>query len=234
LQFGDPFTLPYIFVDSKGHIADSGYYNITIPKGDFEDKKISGSTANTLTSITFDAPTGKISVTHDNAGNLLLTGLSATNSDIAWVQSTDSINTAFKKVDTRLDAEIARASKAEDDLNKRIDDLDYTDTPGAGKVVYSVSQTDGAISAEHKNVGELLMDGYVKPTTLANQSLVATESLNTSLGKLEYRLEAEVKAREDAIKALDVFDTAVENSYVTEVSETDGKISVKRTALPIL
>lgn len=37
-------------------------------------------------------------------------------------------------------------------------------------------------------------------------------------------------AIDDAVKALDVSDTAVAGSYVTEVSETDGKISVTREA----
>ena len=93
------------------------------------------------------------------------------------------------------------------------------------------------------------MSGYVKPTTLANQSLVATETLNTALGKLEYRLEDEVKARADAItkeisdrntaidnaiNALDVSDTADATKYVSAVSESNGKITVSRASLPTL
>lgn len=233
--FGESFKTPYLKYDETGHVINHGLRTVTLPIGSLEDTDTTVTTANVLTAIDFTPSTGAITVKHDNVGDLLLTGLTPVKeSDVAWVQSTDDIKGAFVKVDTRLDNEITRATNAESDLNKRIDDLDYTDTPGTGKVVYSVSQTNGAISAEHKNVGDLLMDGYVKPTTLANQSLSATESLSTSLGKLEYRLETEVKAREDAIKALDVSDTAVENSYVTEVSETDGKISVKRTALPTL
>ena len=233
--FGQSFKTLYFKYDETGHVINHALRTVTLPIGSLTDNNVTSATSNVLTAIDFTPSTGAITVMHDNVGDLLLTGLtSVKESDAAWVQNTDDIKGAFVKVDTRLDNEITRATNAESDLNKRIDDLDYTDTPGTGKVVYSVSQTDGVISAEHKNVGELLMDGYVKPTTLANQSLSATESLNTGLGKLEYRLEAEVKAREDAIKALDVSDTAVENSYVTEVSETDGKISVKRTALPTL
>lgn len=233
--FGQSFKTPYFKYDETGHVINHALRTVTLPIGSLTDNDVTNVTSNVLTAINFTPSTGAIAVMHDNVSDLLLTGLtSVKESDAAWVQNTDDIKGAFVKVDTRLDNEITRATTAEGDLNKRIDDLDYTDAPGTGKVVYSVSQTDGAISAEHKNVGDLLIDGYVKPTTLANQSLSATESLNTGLGKLEYRLEAEVKAREDAIKALDVSDTAVENSYVTEVSETDGKISVKRTALPTL
>lgn len=39
---------------------------------------------------------------------------------------------------------------------------------------------------------------------------------------------------EDAIKALDVTDTAVDNQYISKVDEVDGKVQVTRTALPVI
>jgi Cu/Ag efflux protein CusF len=56
-----------------------------MPKGSLEDKKVTTATANVLTSIGFDATSGKISIEHDNAANLLLTDLTAIKSDAAWV-----------------------------------------------------------------------------------------------------------------------------------------------------
>jgi L-fucose isomerase-like protein len=44
-------------------------------------------------------------------------------------------------------------------------------------------------------------------------------------------LAAAKKHADDAIAALDVTDTAVANQFVTAVSETDGKISVSRSAI---
>lgn len=73
----------------------------------------------------------------------------------------------------------------------------------------------------------------------------AADSYNT-LGKLEdeiQKVDAKLDAAigqggnvatqiKNAIEALDVEDTAVAGSYVSAVSETDGKISVSRTVLP--
>ena len=248
--FGDSFFVPHILRDNMGHIVDTEDYAITIPTGSLEDKHVLDSTANVLTHINFEPASGKISTTHQNVGGLLLTGMTAVDtSNAAYIQAADSINTAFKKIDVRLDGEITRASEAEQNLHDRIDDLDYSETPAGGEVVYSITQENGKVSAEHKNVGELLMSGYVKPTTLANQSLSGAESLSVALGKLEYRIEDEVKNRvaamttevndrntaiTNAINALDVTDTAVANQYVSAVVETDGKISVSRTDLPTL
>ena len=39
---------------------------------------------------------------------------------------------------------------------------------------------------------------------------------------------------EEAIKALDVTDTAVDNQYISKVDEVDGKVQVIRTALPVI
>lgn len=39
---------------------------------------------------------------------------------------------------------------------------------------------------------------------------------------------------ENAIKALDVTDTAVDNQYISKVDEVDGKVQVTRTALPVI
>lgn len=64
------------------------------------------------------------------------------------------------------------------------------------------------------------------------------EELNTAMDGRVDALEAAIGEGgsvstqiANAIGALDVTDTAVENQFVTEVSETDGKIAVKRAAL---
>jgi hypothetical protein len=110
-------------------------------------------------------------------------------------------------------------------------------TNGTGNVVTQITLTDaakGAFTETRANVGTLDITGYAKPTTLSNQALSATESLNTALGKLEYRLEKEVSDRTKSINDLDYADTAVENSYVSKVSEENGIIKVERVPLPTL
>jgi hypothetical protein len=73
---------------------------------------------------------------------------------------------------------------------------------------------------------------YTKNTSAAHIS--AATSLNDADIRLNNAITAETKARQDAINALDVTDTAVDGSYVSSVSETDGKISVERVELPTI
>ena len=57
------------------------------------------------------------------------------------------------------------------------------------------------------------------------KSITALESAVGSGGDIDTRIS-------DAIDALDVSDTAVSGKYISQVSETNGKISVTRADLP--
>jgi hypothetical protein len=69
------------------------------------------------------------------------------------------------------------------------------------------------------------MSGYEKPTSLAAEALSANESLNTVLGKLEYRLEKEVTDRVNAINNLDYSETVDNTKIITQITQVDGKIT---------
>lgn len=116
-----------------------------------------------------------------------------------------------------------------------------------GDVVTGLTLTPetGAFVMTKTNVGTLKITDYLEGTDAGY--LVKTDSINTAFGKLQVQIKNEVKAREDAIKkevedrntaitdavnALDVEDSAVDGQYVTQVTETDGKISVTRKELP--
>ena len=119
-NFGSQFTIPYVKYDEMGHITEKGTRNITIPKGSLDYKTLEGNNANILTSINYTPETGLISVTKQNAGQLILTDYTKVNENSAWIQATDSINQAFNKIDTRLDGEINRASGAEQTLTTNL------------------------------------------------------------------------------------------------------------------
>ena len=119
-KFGSQFTIPYVKYDEMGHITEKGTRNITIPKGSLDYKTLEGNNANVLTSINYTPETGLISVTNQNAGQLILTDFNRVNENSAWIQATDSINQAFNKIDTRLDGEINRASGAEQTLTTNL------------------------------------------------------------------------------------------------------------------
>ena len=118
-----------------------------------------------------------------------------------------------------------------------------------------VSAAESDIEALQGLVGEGTVDSRIS-TAVSNLKGDAADDYNT-LGKLEDKIQAEAlradteekairtafaaadettlssanKHTDDAIAALNVTDTAVENQFVTEVSEAAGKISVKRSAI---
>jgi len=112
-----------------------------------------------------------------------------------------------------------------------LDALDYSGvTTGDGVVVTNVTETDGKVSATAAEVGGLKLTNYAKGSD--SGAVVATDSINAAISKLENQVDA-VKAEKDAaIEALDYTDTAVTGSYVSKVDETNGVISVTREALP--
>jgi len=110
-----------------------------------------------------------------------------------------------------------------------ISGLDYTSyETGDSKVVVDVTETDGIINVTGANVGTLKLSGYTEGE--ASGKVASTDSLNQALAKLQNQIDAV----NDVTADLDYDDTAVAGSYVSEVDQTNGKISVTRVALPDL
>lgn len=151
--------------------------------------------------------------------------------------TTDVTATGTKKftftVDSSvLDTKIAALDQKDNDLTQAISD-EKTRAELAEKTL--TDNLAAEVSDRKTAVGNL------KTELLGD----AAADYNT-LGKLEDKVQA-VDAKldaaigqggnvatqiENAIKALDVTDAAVDGEYVSSVSETDGKISVSRTVLP--
>lgn len=227
-NFGDTFNVPYIKYDEMGHIASSNVRTVKIPQGSLTDTA-STDTANVLTSIGFNETTGDITTTHQNVGTLKLTDYSSVNSvDTTFIQATDTINQAFNKIDSRFESL---------DLN------DVASSDGS-QIVYTVKQNNGQITVEHKKIGELILTDYKLPTAVSDDGkILATESLNTALGKIEFRINAE-QARaidaeqklsqkiDDTIEGLDVDSIVADGySFISEVSEANGKIAANTAYL---
>ena len=68
----------------------------------------------------------------------------------------------------------------------------------------SLTAETGALATTRTNIGDLLITGYTKANT--KQELLATDSLNTALGKLEKNIEQEESDRKTAINNLDYAD----------------------------
>lgn len=101
-----------------------------------------------------------------------------------------------------------------------------------------LNETTGNIITTHQNVGTLKLTDYKLPTAVSdNGKILETESLNTAIGKIEFRVNAEQARATDAEQKLSqkIDDTieglkvdsiiADEYSFIKEVSEANGKIA---------
>ena len=125
-------------------------------------------------------------------------------------------------------------------IYKRIEDLEAKKhtvsdvTAATGKYVSGVKVDDtGALTIKET---ELTAAGVAATPITAGNETVAVEGdkVSTQIANLAKSIKAAAKTADDAIKALDVTDTAVAGKYVSAVSETDGKITVTRADLPTL
>ncbi len=167
-------------------------------------------------------------ITSENTATAQLTALSGTSADASGVTS------------------VWGAKAYADDL---IGTLDYTDTAETGSYVSKVDQVDGKITTTKialPSVNAISETG--KPITAVSESLGA---ISATAGKInaEYVNVADTEEKfsattvegvlaelkddiDDVIDGLDYTDTAVTGSYVSEVNESNGVISVTRVALP--
>lgn len=181
------------------------------------DMEANESTTKIITSISQND--GQISVTRGNAGTLILTeyALGADSSDVA---ATDNLNQAFSK----LQVQIHEEEKARQDAISALD-VDTINTESY-QVFETINETDGKISATKKNAGDLTLSGYSKNSG-SDTAIDQSDTLNKALSKLEYRLDSEIQRVND----LDYTDPdATTNTFVSKVTQTDGKISVERAA----
>lgn len=125
-------------------------------------------------------------------------------------------------------------------IYKRIEDLEAKKhkvsdvTADAGKCVSGVHvDGNGALTIDQT---ELAATNINTTAIVAGDDTVAVEGdkVSTQIASLAKSIKAAAKTADDAIKALDVTDTAVDGKYVSAVSERDGKITVTRADLPTL
>ena len=125
-------------------------------------------------------------------------------------------------------------------IYKRIEDLEAKKhtvsnvVADAGKCVSGVHVNEnGALTIDQ---AELAAANINATAIVAGDETVAVEGdkVSTQIASLAKSIKAAAKTADDAIKALDVTDTAVVGKYVSAVSETDGKITVTRADLPTL
>lgn len=125
-------------------------------------------------------------------------------------------------------------------IYKRIEDLEAKKhavsdvATDAGKYVSGVHVAENGVLTIDQT--ELAATNINATAISEGDATVAVEGdkVSTQIASLAKSIKAAAKTANDAIKALDVTDIAVEGKYVSAVSETDGKITVTRANLPTL
>lgn len=119
--FGESFKIPLLSWDDKGHIYkdSNSTRTIVLPLPSLNDFTADGHSV--LTGISMNDSTGAIIQTNDYVGNLSLTGYNnELSNDNGQVWNSDSINTAFGKLQAQMNEEVSRAKAEEQKLQSNI------------------------------------------------------------------------------------------------------------------
>ena len=95
-NFGDTFKVPTVGIDEAGHVATLTESEVRIPLPSLVNGE-----GNTVTGLTLDAISGKLTEKKANVGTLDLAGYSLGN-DYSLIKNTDTINEAFSKVQLQI------------------------------------------------------------------------------------------------------------------------------------
>lgn len=210
-------------VDYTDGLKESNTSNVgkteLITKITTQDGKITGYETTPITAAMVkysDAQTVAAKITamdQDRATKATTTALNDAISGVKTTllgEATEGTDTIASVKQAAADA-LSAANDASDKVDDEIGKLNKADTAVADNFVTAVSETSGIITVSR---------------TAVTNALGIADNYNKSSNKI-----ATVKTVTNAIEALDVTDTAVEDNFVTAVSEADGKISVSRAAV---
>ena len=122
-----------------------------------------------------------------------------------------------------------KLSGVKEEITRKIEALDYTDTAAAGQYVTKVDEADGKISVERANVSDAVLNGYVKGEKPESTVITATDKLKDAIAKLEHQIDnAKAAATTKVVEGTDegnnmtiVPTTGVDESVTYTVNLTD-------------
>lgn len=132
-NFGATFKVPYVQIDAAGHVTSITEHTVTQHALSLVDDI----TGNVMTDLSLVPTTGVFTKTRVNVGTLLLDGY-IKNSDNTDVAATDSINSAFSKLQTQVIEEEANRTTA---INTAVSNL----VNGAGAALDTLNELATAL-----------------------------------------------------------------------------------------
>ena len=117
-NFGDTFDIEDWYFDDKGHKYAGGTHTVKIPKPSIENP-VETTDASVLTELSLEPIAGKLTVAKKNVGELILIGY---NKPVDGVfEASDSINSAFEKLQNQMIDEIINRENA---ITQEVSDRD--------------------------------------------------------------------------------------------------------------
>lgn len=175
-NYGTAFSIPEVKYDEAGHISGIATHTVTFPTPSLND--LPASTASVVTGIQMVDGTLAITQTNANVGTRALTEylIGSSNEDIV---ATDSINTAFGKLQVQMHEEEDNRSKAVTDLDTKFStEVNNLNT----ELTTKINNLDTELSNEISNVNTNLTANIENEvTTRAN----AVTNLQNKISTLE-------------------------------------------------
>ena len=137
------------------------------------------------------------------------------------------LNGTISAVDTKVDGVTTRVTAIETLIGKDVEDADA--------VINTVSEVlKWFAGVQETDTGAALIADVAANKTAIGAKAEGNTPASGLYKEIEDAKAAAIAANTAAIEALDVTDTAEAGKYVSAVSQTDGKITVTREALPTL
>lgn len=168
LTFGDTFKTTQVGIDQTGHTSILNEFTITIPQ-----PSLTNGIGNVVTGLNLNQSTGALTETKSNVGILPLTGYSI-GANSGAVVATDSINTAFGKIQTNLNtlnggaatpgsvayqiAQVVAGAPSDFDTLKEIAEWIQSDKVGTAALVIKVDKNTTDIATMSPKVEKSITD----------------------------------------------------------------------------
>lgn len=224
-NFGDTFTIVDWTFDSKGHKANSGSHTVKIPKGSYKNTGDAG----VITSIGFTATNGAITSTSSHLGSIALgsytaPGAKTTNETgvtivAANISTSTALSSALSTLDDKIMTEsVERINAIKTEREARIAAIQALKVDGesgiaSSKTIAGWSETDGKVTITTQDISIKSSQINDLASTYASDGTVAVNG----------------KAIKAAIDTLDgaITGTAGTGAFVSEISQTNGKVTAK-------
>lgn len=114
-----------------------------------------------------------------------------------------------------------KLSGVKEEITRKIEALDYTDTAVTGQYVTEVNEADGKISVARANVSDAVLNGYSKGEKPTDTAITATDKLKDAIAKLEHQIDNAKAAATTKVEK----DAQASHLTLTSSTAADGSVT---------